>query len=114
MRVGNGAAVTSQAARHPRPRLEEAAHEFEAQMMKELLKPMTDGAILGAENSGSGGTMTDFATEVLGQCLSRAGGFGIATTVLHGLSQDGTTPQSTPGAARRGTAVSGSDAGTLK
>ncbi len=107
MHVGDGAAVPGHAARLPRPRLEEAAHEFEAQMMKELLKPMTDGATLGAEDSGSGGTMTDFATEVLGQCLSRAGGFGIATTVLHGLSQDGTTPQSTPGPARRGTAVPG-------
>ena len=34
--------------RMPQPRLVRAAHEFEAQMMKELLKPMTaSGSLTG-------------------------------------------------------------------
>ena len=38
----------------PQPRLVRAAHEFEGQMMKELLKPMTDGdALTGAEDGDS-------------------------------------------------------------
>ena len=66
----------------PSPRLVNAAHEFEAQMMKELLKPMTStNGLDGEENetsSGSGGALGEFATEALGRGLSEAGGFGIA------------------------------------
>jgi len=54
-----GAAASSSAQQGPiapQPRLARAAHEFEAQMMKELLKPMTDSDGLGgdADESGSG------------------------------------------------------------
>jgi HAMP domain-containing protein len=38
-----GGAVLSVSLQTPQPRLVRAAHEFEAQMMKELLKPMTGG-----------------------------------------------------------------------
>lgn len=72
----------------PQPRLAQAAHEFEAQLMKELLKPMTAGATEDGDESdaGSGGVLADFATEALGQALSRQGGLGIATNILHSLS----------------------------
>ena len=82
------------------PRLVHAAHEFEAQMMKELLKPMTASDGLTGEDSdsgsGSGGAMGEFASESLGRALSEAGGLGIATSILHSLSHSGKTSQCEP------------------
>lgn len=73
----------------PLPRLVQAAHEFEAQLMKELLKPMTNGASVDGEDAdcGSGGAIADFAASALGQALSKHGGLGIATNILHSLSR---------------------------
>jgi Rod binding domain-containing protein len=86
----------------PSPRLVKAAHEFEAQMMEELLAPMTGadsdvdslsgdgddsgdtGLALGS-GSGSGGALSAFASEALGQALSERGGFGIADRIIHQL-----------------------------
>jgi Rod binding domain-containing protein len=88
----------------PDPKLVKAAHEFEAQMMKELLKPMTAGDGLGGEDdggddggsglglgsgSGSGGALADFASQSLGQALSERGGFGIADQIIRELSRSG-------------------------
>jgi Rod binding domain-containing protein len=77
----------------PQPRLVSAAHEFEAQMMKELLKPMTnDSALTGDEgdsSSGSGSALGQFASEALGRALSNQGGFGIATRIVQELSTEG-------------------------
>jgi Rod binding domain-containing protein len=85
------AAATSNATpATPSPRLVSAAHEFEAQMMKEMLKPMTSSSGLdGEENdtaSGSGGALGEFATEALGRGLSEAGGFGIASSIVRQLT----------------------------
>ena len=38
----------------PQPRLVRAAHEFEAQMMQELMKPLTRGSSLTGEDEDSG------------------------------------------------------------
>jgi Rod binding domain-containing protein len=79
----------------PQPRLVQAAHEFEAQMMKELMKPMTHGnSLTGADDdadsdSGSGGALGEFASEALGRALSEQGGFGIASGVIKDLSHSG-------------------------
>ena len=74
----------------PSPRLVRAAHEFEAQMMKELLKPMMSTNGLDGEESesasGSSGVLGDFATEALGRGLSEAGGFGIASSIVRQLT----------------------------
>jgi Rod binding domain-containing protein len=79
------------------PRLVKAAHEFEAQMMEELLKPMTaSDSLMGGDgdgDAGSVGALGEFATEALGQALSRAGGFGIADRIVHELSGHGTRPE---------------------
>jgi Rod binding domain-containing protein len=82
----------------PNPKLVRAAHEFEGQMMKELLRPMVGSDALGGEDddssglglgsgSGSGGALSDFASETLGQALSQHGGFGIADQIIHELSR---------------------------
>lgn len=96
MRVGliGGNAVVGHAGDAPQPRLVQAAHEFEGQMMKELLKPMTGGdALTGAEDGdsdsggGSEGALGEFASEALGKALSQRGGFGIADKIVRDLSQ---------------------------
>jgi Rod binding domain-containing protein len=67
-------------------RLVESAHEFEAQMMKELIQPMlkNDQAEGDAEFDGALG---QFAGESLGRSLSRAGGLGIANRIISSLSR---------------------------
>jgi Rod binding domain-containing protein len=92
--IGEGAAA-GQAGSAVSLRLVRAAHEFEGQMMKELLKPMTgDDALTGAEDdsdpgAGSTGALGEFASESLGQALSERGGFGIANRIVRELSQSG-------------------------
>jgi Rod binding domain-containing protein len=85
-------AAASMAAAPP-PRLVHAAHEFEAQMMQELLKPLTSGEGLDGEedgsDSGSNGALGEFASETLGRALSEHGGFGIATSIIRELSPKG-------------------------
>jgi len=95
---GSGIATTDT----PQPRLVRAAHEFEAQMMQELMKPLTRGSSLTGEDedsgdsSGSSGALGEFATEALGRALSERGGFGIAKSVLKDLSHSGNKPVSIP------------------
>ena len=83
----------------PNPRLVRAAQEFEGQMMKELLQPLTTTDPLTGEadsgdsdlisGSGSGGALSQFASEALGQALSEHGGFGIARQIVRELSRSG-------------------------
>jgi Rod binding domain-containing protein len=85
----------------PQPRLVRAAHEFEAQMVKELLKPLTAGdGLTGSDgDSGSTGAVGDYAGEALGRALSEAGGFGIASRIISqvsGNSQSGNQPLVAP------------------
>jgi len=71
-----------------------SAHDFEAMMMKELLKPMTeqftgeDGEETGA--LGSGSALGEFASDALGRALSQQGGFGIANKIIGSFSHSGT------------------------
>jgi Rod binding domain-containing protein len=66
------------------PRLIKAAHEFEAQMMKELLKPMTTGDSFLLKDGGAddGGILGEFSVEALSQALSERGGLGISRRIL--------------------------------
>jgi Rod binding domain-containing protein len=72
------------------PRLARSAHEFEASLMAELLKPMQQsdgltGQDSGDGGSGSGGALAGFASESLARAISERGGFGIADRILHQL-----------------------------
>jgi Rod binding domain-containing protein len=100
--AATGATAGTTASTTPQPRLVRAAHEFEAQMMKELMKPLNQSDPLtgadkdGDDDSGSGGALGEFASEALGRALSNGGGFGIATTIVKQLSpkadHNGTIP----------------------
>jgi Rod binding domain-containing protein len=91
--AGTEAAVSSATATSS-PRFISAAHEFEAQMMQELLKPLSSTSGLDGEDddsasgsgSGSGSALGEFASETLGKALSEQGGFGIATSIVRQLS----------------------------
>jgi flagellar protein FlgJ len=93
--AGAGSAANA-AAPAPSPRLVRAAQEFEGQMMKELLQPLTTtDPLTGEEDSGesefssgagSGGALSEFASESLGRALSEHGGFGIANRIIRDLS----------------------------
>jgi Rod binding domain-containing protein len=82
------------------PRLVRAAHEFEAQLMKELLKPLTaaNGLTGTDDDPGSSGALGDFAGEALAGALSDQGGFGIANRILGQItpSQSGNRTHSAP------------------
>ena len=98
-----GAAAGTTASTTPQPRLVRAAHEFEAQMMKELMKPLNQSNSLtgedkdGDDDSGSGGALGEFASEALGRALSNGGGFGIATSIVKHLSPQGNHKGAIPG-----------------
>ncbi len=96
---GHAGGPQAQASATPSPKLVRAAHEFEAQMMKELLKPLTRGDSLTGDDqssdgvldsgAGSGGTLGEFSQESLGRALSDRGGFGIANKIVSQLSHSG-------------------------
>ncbi len=90
--IGGSHLLQAEAQAGPSPKLVHAAHEFEGQMMKELLQPMTGKDVLlgeegdGEQGTGSGGALGEFAAEALGQALSARGGFGIADRIVKELS----------------------------
>lgn len=89
-------AVTSGAI--PSPRLVRAAHEFEGQLMKELLRPMTESGSLAGDGDecGGAGTLGEFASESLAGALSASGGFGIANRILGEVSRFGNSSKDSP------------------
>ena len=75
------------------PRLKTAAHQFEASLMQELLKPLqhdplfapdssSEAGDAGGDDQGSAGALMSFGSEALAQAISEHGGFGIATKIL--------------------------------
>jgi Rod binding domain-containing protein len=94
----DGGMTATGAGTAPEPRLVRAAHEFEGQMMKELLKPLTRDSATGEDtddgaDEGSAGALGEFASEALGQALSARGGFGIADQIVKELSGRGNNAQ---------------------
>jgi Rod binding domain-containing protein len=82
-----GQSVATGVEKRQDPKVERSAHEFEASLMAELLKPLQEGDGLTGESSdggqGSGGALGDFASESLARAISERGGFGIADRILH-------------------------------
>jgi Rod binding domain-containing protein len=89
--AGSAAAGQYGTGANSEPRLIHAAHEFEGQMLKELLKPLTatDGLTGDASEDNSKGIMGEYASEALGKALSEQGGFGIASRILNDFSRSG-------------------------
>jgi Rod binding domain-containing protein len=70
-------------------KLADAAQQFEAMLLQEMLKPIRPEN--GAWNDeqiadGSSDTMTNFGTEAVAKAISASGGLGIAKQVIHQVS----------------------------
>lgn len=83
------------------PRLKSAAHEFEASLMEEFLKPLQHDPLFAPDksdgsgsdddtddDSGSSGALMSFGSEAMARAISERGGFGIATKILDHFRTD--------------------------
>ena len=72
------------------PQLRQAANQFEASFLQELLKPMTEDSMFssGSDGSptGSMGTVSSMAAQALADGIAKNGGLGIAKHVLAELA----------------------------
>ena len=93
MRIHEAVQGSSQAGVQTSPRVQHAAEEFEAQMMKELLQPLNESAGWDGEDdeSGSANALGSYSLEALGSAISRSGGIGIARDLVAHLSHIGRT-----------------------
>ena len=71
------------------PKLKSAAHEFEASLMKEFLKPLEHDSLFtedkpgdSDDEQGSAGALMSFGSQAMAKAISEQGGFGIATKIL--------------------------------
>lgn len=74
-------------------KLVDAAQQFEAMMLQELLKPIQGAAGEWGgdqESDGDSGsdTMTSFGTEAFARAIAKGGGFGIARAVVSEVSSE--------------------------
>jgi flagellar protein FlgJ len=84
----------------PNPKLESAAHEFEASLMQEFLKPLQHDSLFADEESkgdddtsGSAGTLMSYGAEAMAKSISEHGGFGIARKILDHFKATGGSSQ---------------------
>lgn len=80
----------SETKRVENPKLVSAAHEFEASLMKELLKPLQQDSLFAEDKpgdsddeEGSANALMSFGSQAMATAISERGGFGIATMVLN-------------------------------
>jgi peptidoglycan hydrolase FlgJ len=79
-----------------RSKLTDAAQQFEAMLMQEMLKPMRsqEGGWSGDEKTDSASdTISSFGTEAVAQAISKGGGLGIARQVVAKISAERQTAQ---------------------
>lgn len=76
--------VAAEAQKHAK--LVDAAQQFEAAMLQELLKPMQHGQSSWGDEEKNGDTaldtMSSLGTEAIAKAISKGGGFGIAKQVV--------------------------------
>ena len=73
-------------------KLVDAAQQFEATMLQELLKPMQHGQSSWGDEEKSedsaSDTISSFGTEAIAKAISKSGGFGIARRVVEQVTQE--------------------------
>ena len=82
-----GAAQGTTAATRDHAKLVEAAQQFEAMLLQQMLKPFQQTeAMNGGQEDGDGGgsasTLSSFGTEAVAKAISRGGGLGIARQIV--------------------------------
>lgn len=82
----------TQAGAQQHAKLVDAAQQFEAIFLGEMLKPMQskdggwDGDSSSGESNGSGGTLASYGVESVARAIAKAGGLGIARQVVEKVS----------------------------
>jgi Rod binding domain-containing protein len=93
----------SASARARTAKLADGAHQFEAMMLEEMLKPLkfgespdaAGGTDDGAEGgTGANGTIQGYGTEALAKAISNGGGFGLARQIIRQVTQEDGRKQS--------------------
>jgi flagellar protein FlgJ len=84
--------TVSDVQRQKQAKLVDAAQQFEATMLQELLKPMQHGQSSWEEeeknDDSASDTMSSFGTESIARAISKGVGFGIARSVVKEVSQE--------------------------
>ncbi len=78
----------------PNSRLDKAAHQFEAMLLQELLKPLTssrdeggDAEVDSLTGGSSSGPLQSFGTQAVAESLANTGALGFATQIASSLQQ---------------------------
>ena len=80
-------------------RLRSAAHEFEASLMKEFLKPLEHDSLFSDNDAGADGdegsasAILSFGSQAMATAISERGGFGIANLILNHFRATSPTTQ---------------------
>lgn len=80
-----GAAPNATTASRDHAKLVEAAQQFEAMLLQQMMKPFQEGEGLTGEQGGGGGsssTLSSFGTEAVAKAISKGGGLGIARQIV--------------------------------
>jgi Rod binding domain-containing protein len=73
----------------PKPKnAAEAARQFEAMLIAQLLQNARGSSVSGDEEDSTAATMWDLAAQQFSQLLAEKGGFGLATLITRGLETD--------------------------
>ena len=85
-----GSAVTGMVDHKPDPKIADAASQFEALLLGEMLKSANEsgaGDWMGDSDGESGTTLSEMAQEQFAQALAKSGGLGFARMVANQLTR---------------------------
>lgn len=74
------------------PKMENAAHQFEASLMQELFAPLQKHSSDSEDESSGGDALMSFASAAMARAISDAGGFGIARQIISHFNKLGMRP----------------------
>jgi peptidoglycan hydrolase FlgJ len=71
-------------------KLADGAHQFEAMMLQQMLKPLKFGTAPGdsADDEAEGSALQGYGTEALAKSIASAGGFGIAKQIIRQVTAE--------------------------
>lgn len=86
--VGQGSGIVDDSVAKTREhsRLVDAAQQFEAVLLQQMLKPLQEGGMDGEEKSPGSDTMSSYGTESVARAIAKGGGLGIARQIVAKVS----------------------------
>lgn len=81
----SGVAAAGNATLAKHRKLVDAAQQFEAVFLQEMLKPMNLTGAEGSDGEAQNSTMTSFGTESVAKAIASAGGFGVARHIVQAV-----------------------------